>query len=191
MRQSLAVLATAAILAVGTAQAESASYAIDPSHTYVTFEIGHFGTSTNRGRFDRKEGTVQFDRTSKSGKVDVSIDVASINSGFEAFNKHLQSPDLFDAAKYPKIRFFADQFTFSGDNVSEIAGTLTLLGKTLPVTLKANQFNCYQNRMNKREVCGGDFETTIDRSQWGMNYGIDWGFPKNVRLLVQVEAIKQ
>ncbi|MEI8326043.1 MAG: YceI family protein [Betaproteobacteria bacterium] len=191
MRQSLAVLATAAILAVGTAQAESASYAIDPSHTYVTFEIGHFGTSTNRGRFDRKEGTVQFDRTSKSGKVDVSIDVASINSGFEAFNKHLQSPDLFDAAKYPKIRFFADQFAFSGDNVSEIAGTLTLLGKTLPVTLKANQFNCYQNRMNKREVCGGDFETTIDRSQWGMNYGIDWGFPKNVRLLVQVEAIKQ
>jgi len=121
----------------------------------------------------------------------VSIDVASINSGFEAFNKHLQSPDLFDAAKYPKIRFFADQFAFSGDNVSEIAGTLTLLGKTLPVTLKANQFNCYQNRMNKREVCGGDFETTIDRSQWGMNYGIDWGFPKNVRLLVQVEAIKQ
>jgi polyisoprenoid-binding protein YceI len=45
--------------------------------------------------------------------------------------------------------------------------------------------------MLKREVCGGDFETTIDRSVFGMNYGIDWGFPKNVRIVVQVEAVKQ
>ena len=72
-----------------------------------------------------------------------------------------------------------------------MAGQLTLLGQTHPVTLKATQFNCYQSPMLKREVCGGDFETTIDRSQWGLNYGIDWGFTKNVRLVVQVEAIKQ
>jgi len=59
------------------------------------------------------------------------------------------------------------------------------------VTLKASQFNCYQNPMLKREVCGGDFETTIDRTAYGMNYGIQWGFPKDVRLVVQVEAVKQ
>ena len=75
--------------------------------------------------------------------------------------------------------------------MSEVAGNLTLLGKTQPVTLKANQFNCYTSPMLKREVCGGDFETTIDRTAFGMNYGIDWGFPKNVRLVVQVEAVKQ
>ena len=45
--------------------------------------------------------------------------------------------------------------------------------------------------MLKREVCGGDFEAVLDRTQFGMNYGIDWGFPKNVRLVVQVEAVKQ
>jgi len=45
--------------------------------------------------------------------------------------------------------------------------------------------------MLKREVCGGDFETTITRSQWGMNWGLNFGFPDSVRLLVQVEAIKQ
>jgi polyisoprenoid-binding protein YceI len=45
--------------------------------------------------------------------------------------------------------------------------------------------------MLKREVCGGDFETTIDRTAFGMNYGVDWGFPKNVRLVIQVEAVKQ
>jgi polyisoprenoid-binding protein YceI len=193
MRKSLftlAALAAVASLAAGAARAESAAYAIDPAHTYVTFEIGHFGTSTNRGRFDKKEGTIQFDRAGKSGKVDVSIDVTSINTGLEAFNKHLQSPDLFDAAKYPTIKFASTQVSFSGDKVSEIAGTLTLLGKTLPVTLKANQFNCYQSPMLKREVCGGDFETTIDRTQWGMNYGVEWGFPKDVRLVVQVEASK-
>lgn len=190
MRKSLMAFAAAASLAAGLAQAESAAYAIDPAHTYVSFEIGHFGTSTNRGRFDKKDGSVQFDRAGKSGKVDISVDVSSINTGFEAFNQHLQSPDLFDAAKYPTLKFSSEKFSFNGDKVSEIAGSLTLLGKTLPVTLKAKQFNCYQNPMNKREVCGGDFETTIDRTQWGMNYGIDWGFPKDVRVLVQVEAAK-
>ena len=59
------------------------------------------------------------------------------------------------------------------------------------VTLKASKFNCYQNPMLKREVCGGDFETTIQRSQWGMNWGLNYGFPDNVKLLVQVEAVKQ
>ncbi len=45
--------------------------------------------------------------------------------------------------------------------------------------------------MLKRDVCGGDFEATIDRIQFGVNYGIDWGFPKNARLLIQIEAVKQ
>lgn len=75
--------------------------------------------------------------------------------------------------------------------MSEVTCKLSLLGKTLPVTLKARQFNCYASLMHKREVCGGDFETTIDRTAFGMNYGIDWGFPKNVRLVIQVEAVKQ
>jgi len=57
--------------------------------------------------------------------------------------------------------------------------------------LKATNFNCYDSPMLKREVCGGDFEATLDRSQIGMNYGLDWGFPKNVRLVIQVEAVKQ
>jgi len=59
------------------------------------------------------------------------------------------------------------------------------------VTLKATRFNCYNNPLLKREVCGGDFETTIARSHWGMNYGIDRGLPDDIHLLIQVEAIKQ
>lgn len=193
MRKSkfaFAVVAAATLLA-GAAQAQTASYAIDPTHTFATFEISHFGASVNRGRFDKKEGSVQFDKTGKSGKVELTIDVTSINTGTAAFDKHLQSADLFDTAKHPTAKFVADKFSFNGDKVSEVAGTLTLLGKTNPVTLKANQFTCYQNPMLKREVCGGDFETVIDRTAYGMNYGVDWGFPKNVRIVVQVEAVKQ
>jgi polyisoprenoid-binding protein YceI len=194
MRKSLlalAAIATVATLSMGTAQAESASYVIEPTHTFATFEISHFGASVNRGRFDKKEGSVQIDRVAKTGKVDITIDMTSINTGTAAFDKHLQSPDLFDAAAHPTAKFVGDKFTFNGDKVTEVAGTLTLLGKTNPVVLKANQFACYMSPMIKREVCGGDFEATIDRTQWGMNYGVVWGFPKNVRLVVQVEAIKQ
>ena len=189
--RALAAAATLAALSMGTAQAQSAAYVLDPTHTFVTFEIGHFGTSTNRGRFDKKEGTVQFDRAGKTGKVDLTIDATSISTGTPPFDKHLQSADLFNAAKFPTIQFSADQFRFNGDKVSEIGGKLTMLGQTHPVTLKANQFNCYQSPMLKREVCGGDFEGTLDRTAFGMDYGVQYGFDKNVKVIVQIEAVKQ
>ena len=188
---ALAATAAAACFSMGTAQAQSATYAMDPTHTFVSFEIGHFGTSTNRGRFDKKEGTVQFDRAGKTGKVDLTIDAASISTGTIPFNQHLQSADFFNVAQFPTVKFTADKFVFAGDKVSEVVGSLTLLGKTNPVTLKASQFNCYQNQMIKREVCGGDFSATIQRSQWGMTWGSNFGFPDDVKLVVQVEAIKQ
>lgn len=191
MRTSLIALAAAATLATGIAQAEPANYAIDPTHTFVTFEISHFGATVNRARFDKKQGSVQLDKAAKSGKVEISFDTTSVNSGTPAFDKHLQSADLFDSAKHPTMKFVADKFVFNGDKVASVEGQLTLLGKTGPLTLKANQFACYDSPMLKREVCGGDFEATIDRTQWGMNYGVEWGFPKNVRLIAQIEAVKQ
>ena len=191
MRTSLIALAAAATLATGIAQAEPANYAIDPTHTFVTFEISHFGAAVNRGRFDKKQGSVQLDKAAKSGKVEITFDMTSVNTGTPSFDKHLQSADLFNAAQHPTMKFVADKFVFNGDKVASVEGQLTLLGKTGPLTLKANQFACYDSPMLKREVCGGDFEGTIDRTQWGMNYGVEWGFPKNVRLIAQIEAVKQ
>ena len=191
MRTSLIALAAAATLATGIAQAEPVSYAIDPTHTFVTFEISHFGAAVNRGRFDKKQGSVQLDKAAKSGKVEITFDMTSVNTGTPSFDKHLQSADLFNAAQHPTMKFVADKFVFNGDKVASVEAQLTLLGKTGPLTLKANQFACYDSPMLKREVCGGDFEGTIDRTQWGMNYGVEWGFPKNVRLIAQIEAVKQ
>jgi polyisoprenoid-binding protein YceI len=184
------VLAAALLGAFGHVAAETATYAIDPSHTTVIWEAMHFGTSTNRGRFDKKEGTVELDRAAKTGKIDITIDMASISTGVAPFDGHLKSKDFFDVANHPTARFTASGLKFEGNDVSEVTGSLTLLGKTGPVTLKANRFNCYMNPMVKREVCGGDFETTIQRSQWGSTYGLP-GIPDNVKLIVQVEAVKQ
>lgn len=184
------LLATALLAAAGFAQAQSATYAIDPTHTFVNFEASHFGTSTLRGRFDRKEGTVQFDRAGKTGKAEITIDTTSVSTGVGPLDGHLKSKDFFDAAAHPSAKFVGDKFVFNGDKVSEVSGTLTMLGKTNPVTLKASNFNCYQSPMLKREVCGGDFETTLVRSQYGITYGLP-GIPDNIRLLIQIEAIKQ
>ena len=189
MRSSLALLAVAATFATGAAQA--ADYAVDPTHTFVTFEIGHFNTSTNRGRFDKKEGSIQFDRAARTGKVDITIDVASVNTGTAAFDKHLNSADLFNTAVHPKARFVSDKLVFNGDKVVEVPGQFTFMGKTAPLTLKAVRFNCYDNPMLKREVCGGDFEAVVDRTVYGMDYAIAFGVPKDVRLVIQVEAVRQ
>ncbi|NYG32779.1 polyisoprenoid-binding protein [Sphaerotilus montanus] len=191
MKKTLLALALVPVLFASAAQAQSATYAIEPTHTFVTFEIDHFGTSTNRGRFDKKEGTVQFDRAGKSGKVDITIDTTSINTGTAPFDGHLKSAEILNVAAHPTARFVSDKFVFEGDKVKEVTGQFTLMGKTNPVTLKATKFNCYMSPIIKREVCGGDFEATIKRSQWGASYGINYGFSDDMRLVVQVEAVKQ
>lgn len=185
-----ALLIAALFAAVGAAQAQSATYTLEPTHTQVYFEAKHFGTSTNRGRWDKKEGTIVYDKTAKTGKVDVTLDMTSISTGIGPFDGHLKSNDFFAAAEFPTAKFVGDKFTFNGDKLVSVGGELTLRGKTNPVTLTANSFNCYNNPMLKREVCGGDFEATIQRSQWGITYGIP-GIPDSVRLLIQIEAVKQ
>ena len=150
MRHFALSLTAAAALFAGAQTVHAAPYAIDSTHTFATFEIGHFGTTTNRGRFDKKEGKIEFDRAAKKGSIEITIDVASINSGTAAFDKHLQSADLFNVAQFPTAKFVSTGMTFNGDKVSEVAGNLTLMGKTNPVTLKATQFNCYNSPMLKR-----------------------------------------
>ncbi len=191
MKTSLITVAALALAAIATSSAQAATYAIDPTHTNVFFEAKHFGTSTNRARFDKKSGTVEFDRAAKTGKVNVVIDTMSVNSGVGPFDKHLQGDEFLDAAKFPTATFVSDKLVFEGDKVTEVQGTLTMRGKTNPVTLKATSFNCYDNPMLKREVCGGDFETVIQRSLWGVNWGLNMGAADQTKLVIQVEAVKQ
>jgi polyisoprenoid-binding protein YceI len=177
-------------LGAGSAQAQTANYAIDPTHTFVNYENGHYGTTTNRGRFSTKDGTLFFDRAGQQGKVEIIIDISSVNTGVDFLNRQIQGKDFFNVADFPTGSFVSDKFVFNGDKVSEVHGKLTLKGKTHPVVLKAMKFNCYINPLVKREVCGGDFETNILRSQWDILWGLQFGFEDAVRLIIQVEAIK-
>ena len=183
-------VAAALLAAASLAQAEAVTYAVEPMHTYVTFEVRHLGTSTNRGRFDKKEGSITLDRAAKTGRADITIDTASISSGLPMFDGHLRGDNFLRVKDFPTAKFVGDKFSFDGDKVSAVSGTLTLLGKTQPITLNATHFNCYDNPMLKREVCGGDFEATLQRSAYGMTYGLP-GIPDNVKLVIQIEAVRQ
>ena len=184
------LIAAALAATAFTAQAQTATYAIDPTHTFVTFEAKHFGTSTNRGRFDKKAGSISIDRVAKTGKVEVTIETGSINTGTQAFDGHLKSKDFFNAEAFPQATFVGDKLNFEGDKLTSVSGTLTMLGKTQPVTVKTTSYNCYMNPMLKREVCGGDAETTIQRSAFGMSYGLPF-IPDDIKLVIQIEAVKQ
>lgn len=172
------------------AQAQNATYVVEADHSFVTFAVVHNGTSTTRGRFDTITGDIQMDPAAQTGRAHIEIDMNSINSGSKGFDEHLRGKDFFDTTAFPTARFESSAFTFDGDRVTGLNGTLTLLGVQKPVTLKASHFNCYANKRIQRDVCGGDFEATIQRSQWGMNFGLP-GIPDSVRLEIQIEAIKQ
>ena len=168
---------------------KGATYAVDPTHTFVNYEMGHYGTTTNRGRFSTKDGQVKIDPSGTSGKVDITMDISSINTGVDLLNRHLLSKDFFNFAEFPTARFVSDQITFNGDKVTQVNGTLTLMGLTRPIVLTASRFNCYLSPLINRQICGGDFETTVERSQWGITWGLAFGFEDKVKLLVQVEAV--
>lgn len=183
------IAVSAAVLSVS---AQAATYEIDPFHTNARFAIDHFATSTNVGGFYGLTGSVQYDQKARTGSVDITIPVESLQTGSQAFTNHLKSADLFDAQKYPTMRFKSTKFNYGWTGkLNSIDGQLTLMGKTQPVRLKVQKFGCYDSPMLKTQVCGGDFSATIDRTQWGMNYLTDIGMAKNVRLDIQIEAGKK
>lgn len=178
------------LLAAAAAHAEPVTYRIDPTHTFVTFEVRHFGTSTIRGRFEKKEGSIVFDRAAKTGRVEMHFDTASVSTGVGSLNGAIRGANLLNSTEFPNASFAANRFVFEGEQLKSVEGLLTIVGKTHPVTLTATNFNCYEQPMTKREVCGGDFETTIQRTRWGLPYAVSM-VSDDVRLLVQVEATRE
>lgn len=172
------------------AAAQEVTYQVEPTHTFVYFEVMHYGTATVRGRFDKTEGRIKVDRTARTGSADITVATTSINSGIAAFDGMLKSDKFFDAANHPQATFKAHQFVF-GDigSVDALEGELALRGNAKPVRLTATHFNCYQHPVLQREICGGDFVADINRRDWGISsYDV---IPDKVRLLIQIEAVRQ
>jgi len=179
-----------AALFTGTAMAAPETYQIDPKHTFPSFEIGHLGFSTQRGRFNTTHGKIVLDLAKKTADVDITVDAHSISTGVAKLEDHLRSPDFFDVAKYPTITFKSTGARFEGDKLAAIDGTLTMRGVSRPVTLTVTSFYCGTNPVIKKPACGADAVAEIKRSDFGINYALP-ALRDDVKLLIQVEAHQQ
>jgi polyisoprenoid-binding protein YceI len=165
------------------------SYTIDPPHTFPHFSINHLGFSTMQGRFDKTSGTVTVDRAAKTGSVEISIESASVSTGFAKRDEHLRSPDFFNAAEFPAITYKSTAMHFKGDTPASVDGNLTILGVTKPVTLTIDAFNCGTNPMSKKDECGAGASAQIKRSDFGVKYALP-AVGDDVKLVFEIEAIK-
>ncbi|KWF09344.1 YceI family protein [Burkholderia ubonensis] len=171
--------------------ADVSTYQFDPTHTYPSFEADHFGgLSVWRGKFDKSSGTVTLDRAAKTGTVDVTTQLASISTGNAKLDEHLQTNEFFDVAKYPEA-VYKGTVKFKGDKPAEVVGNLTLHGVTKPLTLRIDSFKCMPHPMLKREVCGIDAVGEFSRDEFGLDYGKQYGFKMQTKLLITAEAVKQ
>ena len=184
-------LFAAAIVGISfPAVAASDNYTIDPTHTYPSLEFSHMGISVWRGKFNKTSGKVTLDRAAKSGTVEVTIDISSINFGLAAMDEKARSDDFFDTAQFPTATY-KGKVKFADDKPKGVDGQITIRGITRPATLTINLFNCMPHPMLKKEVCGADAEGELNWSEYGMKmsqYG--QGDAGRVRLRIQVEAIK-
>jgi polyisoprenoid-binding protein YceI len=188
MRPACALLLLCTLAA--PARAEPAVYTLDPTHSFVNFELMHFGTSTIRGRFGPLSGSVTLDRASASGSIAVTIATASVSTGLRVFDARIRERDLLASDEFAQASFVAERLRFEGDRLAEVRGAFTLRGVTQPLSLFARHFACEQRALLQREVCGGDFEAEISRSAFGAGFGLPF-VGDRVRLLVQVEGIRQ
>jgi polyisoprenoid-binding protein YceI len=185
-------LALSAALALGSvnAHAAPATYQVDPTHTFPSFEADHMGMSMWRGKINKNAGTIQIDKAGGSGSVDITMDMTSIDFGVDIMNSKAREPDLFDTAKYPQARYTGQLEGFKNGAPSRVVGQLTLHGVTKPVALTINSFKCMPHPMLKRDWCGADASATINRADFGIDAGKDWGFKMEVGLRIQVEAVQ-
>ena len=174
-----------ALAATGPAAAAPAVYVLDPAHTFVHFEVQHFGTSTSRGRFGPVTGEVTLDRAAGRGDLGLRITTANVDTGMAIFNARLRQADLLASSEFPEAFFVARSFRFDGERVAEVRGEFTFRGVSQPLSLRARHFGCRQE--GGAEVCGGDFEGELLRSDFGATYLLPL-IGDRVRLTVQVEA---
>jgi len=124
------------------------------------------------------------------------VETASIDTGDNdkgarprARDEHLRTADFFNVAEFPRMTLKSTGVKFAGDNPAEVAGSLTLLGITRPVTLKIDRWVCKDHPMNKKPICGGNASATIKRSDFGMKYGLP-NLGDEVKLFLSFEAYK-
>ncbi|HJW10681.1 MAG TPA: YceI family protein [Albitalea sp.] len=187
---AVVVVGLAGTVPAARAQAQAApSYRLDPAHTQIQWEVLHNGTSTSRGRFERVSGSVQFDPAAQRLEVGVTVDTASASTGHAGFDAVIRGAQLLASGEYPQAYFSARQARWEGGVPREVQGEITLRGVSQPLALRALRWHCGTNLLIRRPVCGGDFEGELNRSDFGITYGLPFAADK-VRLVIEVEGIR-
>lgn len=166
--------------------ASEAVFELDPQHSFVHFEVLHFGTSTSRGRFGPVRGEVRLQRGAGRGELGLRIPTASVSTGIAVFDARLRQDDLLASEAHPEAYFVASRFRFEGERLAEVRGEFTLRGVGVPLSLTARQFGCRRDAAGTR-ICGGDFTGELLRSEFGATFGLPL-IADRVRLVVQVEG---
>ena len=190
------VIAWLAIALPLTAVAAPETYTVDPTHTYMHWEVNHFGVSNWRGRFDKTAGKFTLDRAAKAASVEITVQTASVSSGdhdkgsrSRSLDEHLRTPDFFNVAEYPTMTYKSTSVKFNGDNPGTIEGNLTLLGATKPLMLHIENWKCQPHPFNKKEMCGGNASGSFKRSDFGMKFALP-AVGDEIKLWIQIEGYK-
>jgi polyisoprenoid-binding protein YceI len=203
IRNTIAVAIAAAGLALSTATfadgpsapnagvaAPVGTYKVDPAHSGAFFEIGHMGgISRFMGRFNDIAGDLVVDAPEKS-KINVTIKTESVDTNHDGLNKHLKSPDFFNAVQFPNLTFTSTAVKLDGKGEGTVAGNLTLHGVTKPVTLKLKHIGSGKGMKGEQRV-GYVATGTIKRTDFGMTYAVPGAATDEVDLRIGIEAIKQ
>jgi polyisoprenoid-binding protein YceI len=170
--------------------APAGTWAADPVHSNVSFEVAYAGVNSFRGGFR------EFSATLTGEGLEGSASVASVDVKDEQLNGHLQTPDFFDAQRYPEITFKATELTRGEDNSVHGKGELTIKGVTRPVELTGEIAQAPATDPFGRERLGLKLETAIDRTA----YGVSWNAPNqsggdylgnDVTLIAELALVKQ
>jgi len=185
-----AALFTASLFSAPVMAAEEV-YIIDSTHTFPSYSYSHFGLSTQQHKFTNTTGTVVVDREAKTAKVDITIDMTSIDTGFDVFNEHIQSADFFNTAEFPTATFVSDTVKVKGNEPVSVDGQLTIKGITKPVTLTLSNFLYLdEHPMEEAPAFGANASVEVLRS----DFDVDMYAPyvsDDVTINVAIEAIKQ
>jgi polyisoprenoid-binding protein YceI len=192
-RLAPASLALALVLPAASLRASKETFILDKNHTQIGFKVRHFVSKVG-GHFDRFEGSISLDRTKpEESSVELKIDAASIDTGNPNREKHLNSADFFDTAKYPEITFKSTKIAAKGKDTYEVTGDLTIRGVTKPVTLTVVS-NGFANDGRGGQKAGFDVTGKLNRKDFGVNWNaiVDQSpmLSDDVDLEITVEANK-
>jgi polyisoprenoid-binding protein YceI len=171
-----------------------ATYNIDPTHTSANFTVRHMMVTNVRGGFDNITGTLQFDAANPAASsVDVTINVASINTGVVDRDNHLRSADFFEVEKYPNISFKSTKVEPAGENRAKVTGDLTIRDVTKSVVLDVEFLGQYASPFGDTRA-GFEASTSINREDFGLgwNVALEAGgvlVGKDIKLNIDAEAV--